>query len=131
MARERGIVRTRDLTAVGVPRCYPSTMCQECLLVKVCYGLYRSTELEAAVCDLGSDRWAGRRIADIWHRRCSLICLSPLDNCRDHPLRCRNRSRSCVLWTSIKETFHESTQRQVFLGHCRGERHRSGEAFLQ
>ncbi|MBL3684441.1 hypothetical protein F2981_14375 [Sinorhizobium meliloti] len=57
LARERGIVRTRDLTAVGVPRCYPSTMCQECLLVKVCYGLYRATELEAAVCDLGSDRW--------------------------------------------------------------------------
>jgi hypothetical protein len=41
LALERGIVRTRDLTAIGVPRCYLAKMCAEGLLEKVGYGRYR------------------------------------------------------------------------------------------
>jgi len=35
LAQERGVVRTRDLTDIGVPRCYLARMCDEGLLVKV------------------------------------------------------------------------------------------------
>ncbi|ESW77998.1 hypothetical protein X770_32585 [Mesorhizobium sp. LSJC269B00] len=42
LAQERGEVRTRDLTDVGIPRCYLSRMCEEGLLVKVGYGRYRA-----------------------------------------------------------------------------------------
>ena len=38
LATERGIVRTRDLTDIGVPRCYLARMCEEGLLIKVGYG---------------------------------------------------------------------------------------------
>lgn len=48
LAIERGLVRTRDLTNIGVPRCYLARMCQEGLLVKVGYGLYRAANREAA-----------------------------------------------------------------------------------
>ena len=48
LARERGIVRTRDITDIGVPRCYLARMCDEGLLVKVGYGLYRAAECNAA-----------------------------------------------------------------------------------
>ncbi len=48
LAVERGTVRTRDLTRIGVPRCYLTRMCDEGLLIKVGYGLYRATHREAA-----------------------------------------------------------------------------------
>ncbi len=34
LARERGEVRAAELTAIGIPRCYLSRMCDEGLLVK-------------------------------------------------------------------------------------------------
>ncbi|RJT28308.1 hypothetical protein D3227_34545 [Mesorhizobium waimense] len=40
LAQERGEVRTRDLTDIGIPRCYLSRMCEEGLLVKVGHGWY-------------------------------------------------------------------------------------------
>ncbi|HTH29638.1 MAG TPA: type IV toxin-antitoxin system AbiEi family antitoxin domain-containing protein [Sphingobium sp.] len=48
LARERGKVRTAELTAAGVPRCYLARMCKEGLLIKVRYGLYRAADLKAA-----------------------------------------------------------------------------------
>ena len=42
LARERGEVRTKDLTSIGIPRYYLSSMCNEGLLVKVGYGRYRA-----------------------------------------------------------------------------------------
>ncbi len=48
LAVERGTVRTRDLTDIGVPRCYLGRMCKEGLLIKLDYGLYRAAEREAA-----------------------------------------------------------------------------------
>ncbi|MGE0008582.1 MAG: type IV toxin-antitoxin system AbiEi family antitoxin domain-containing protein [Parvibaculaceae bacterium] len=48
LAQERGVVRTRDLTDIGVPRCYLARMCDEGLLVKVGYGLYRAAARAAA-----------------------------------------------------------------------------------
>jgi site-specific DNA recombinase len=47
LARDRGDVRTFELTAIGVPRCYLSLMCEEGLLVKVGYGRYRAAVLNA------------------------------------------------------------------------------------
>jgi hypothetical protein len=47
LANERGVVRTRDLTDTGVPRCYLARMCEEGLLIKVGYGLYRAPDREA------------------------------------------------------------------------------------
>ena len=41
LVRERGEVRTKDLTDVGIPRCYLSRMCDEGLLLKVSHGRYR------------------------------------------------------------------------------------------
>jgi hypothetical protein len=41
-------VRTRDLTEVGIPRCYLSRMCKEELLVKVGYGRYRAVVSKVA-----------------------------------------------------------------------------------
>ena len=41
LVRERGEVRTKDLTDVGIPRCYLSRMCDEGLLLKVGHGRYR------------------------------------------------------------------------------------------
>jgi len=48
LARERGEVRTRDLSDIGVPRCYLTRMCDEGLLIKVGYGRYRVAKPEAA-----------------------------------------------------------------------------------
>lgn len=42
LARERGEVRTKDLTDMGVHRCYLTKMCEEGLLIKVAYGRYRA-----------------------------------------------------------------------------------------
>lgn len=42
LAQKRGEVRTKDLTAIGIPRCYLSPMCNEGLLVKVGHGRYRA-----------------------------------------------------------------------------------------
>ncbi len=47
-ARERGLVRTRDLAAIGIPRCYLAQMCDEGLLVKIAHGLYQAGTDEAA-----------------------------------------------------------------------------------
>jgi hypothetical protein len=46
LARERATVRTCDLTAIGIPRHYLAWMCQEGLLVKVNYGVYRAADRE-------------------------------------------------------------------------------------
>jgi hypothetical protein len=48
LAREKGVVTTRELQAIGVHRCYLSPMCRDGLLVRVGHGLYRavSDELE-------------------------------------------------------------------------------------
>ncbi|MER2536057.1 MAG: type IV toxin-antitoxin system AbiEi family antitoxin domain-containing protein [Rhizobiaceae bacterium] len=48
LADERGLVRTRDLTDIGVPRCYLARMCEEGLLVKVGYGQYLAADRQAA-----------------------------------------------------------------------------------
>lgn len=45
---ERGTVRTRELTEIGVPRCYLARMCDEGLLEKVSYGIYRAAARKAA-----------------------------------------------------------------------------------
>jgi hypothetical protein len=37
-----GVVRTNELTEIGVPRWYLTRMCDEGLLVKVGYGRYRA-----------------------------------------------------------------------------------------
>ncbi|MDE2198555.1 MAG: type IV toxin-antitoxin system AbiEi family antitoxin domain-containing protein [Rhodospirillales bacterium] len=48
LALKRGTVRTRELTDIGVPRCYLARMCDEGLIIKVGYGLYRAVAREAA-----------------------------------------------------------------------------------
>jgi len=48
LALEKGEVRTKDLTDIGVPRCYLARMCEERLLVKVGYGRYRAAVPKAA-----------------------------------------------------------------------------------
>lgn len=48
LARERGEVRTAELTAIGIPRCYLARMCDEGLLIKVGYGAYRAAKRDAA-----------------------------------------------------------------------------------
>ena len=48
LAQKRGVARTRDLTNIGIPRCYLTRMCAEGLLIKVGYGLYRATDRKAA-----------------------------------------------------------------------------------
>lgn len=48
LAREHGEVRTAELSAIGIPRCYLSRMCDEGLLVKIGYGCYRAATLKAA-----------------------------------------------------------------------------------
>ena len=48
LARERATVRTADFTAIGIPRHYLTWMCEEGLLVKVGYGVYRAAAREAA-----------------------------------------------------------------------------------
>ncbi|MGZ9111036.1 MAG: hypothetical protein ACXW3X_08145 [Rhodoplanes sp.] len=42
-------MRTRELTAIGIPRCYLTRMCEEeGLLEKVSYGRYRATKRKVA-----------------------------------------------------------------------------------
>jgi hypothetical protein len=48
LAQERGVVRTSDLSDIGIPRCYLTRMCDEGLLIKVGYGLYHAAECKAA-----------------------------------------------------------------------------------
>ncbi len=48
LAQNKGVVRTSELTAVGVPRYYLTRMCAEGLLVKVGYGRYHAADLKAA-----------------------------------------------------------------------------------
>lgn len=48
LVRNRGEMRTAELTAIGIPRCYLTRMCEEGLLVKVGYGRYRAADLKAA-----------------------------------------------------------------------------------
>jgi hypothetical protein len=48
LVQERGIVRTRELTDIGVPRCYLTRMCEEGLLIKVGYGRYKGARCEVA-----------------------------------------------------------------------------------
>lgn len=48
LAAERGVVRTRELTDIGVPRCYSARMCEEGLLVKIGDGVYRAANRQAA-----------------------------------------------------------------------------------
>ncbi|MCH8684408.1 type IV toxin-antitoxin system AbiEi family antitoxin domain-containing protein [Pedomonas mirosovicensis] len=48
LAQEKGEVRTRDLTEIGVHRCYLAQMIEEGLLVKVGYGRYRASVPNAA-----------------------------------------------------------------------------------
>ncbi|WP_323011052.1 type IV toxin-antitoxin system AbiEi family antitoxin domain-containing protein [Paracoccus sp. (in: a-proteobacteria)] len=48
LAKERGLVRTRDLTEIRIPRCYLARMCDEGLLIKVGYGVYQAADRKAA-----------------------------------------------------------------------------------
>jgi hypothetical protein len=48
LALEKGEVRTKDLTDIGVPRCYLARICEEGLLLKVGYGRYRAAVPKAA-----------------------------------------------------------------------------------
>jgi hypothetical protein len=47
-ASKRATVKTCDFTAIGIPRHYLAWMCEEGLLVKVGYGIYRAADREAA-----------------------------------------------------------------------------------
>lgn len=42
LARQNGIVRSKELGAIGVPRCYLARMCDEGLIEKVGDDLYRA-----------------------------------------------------------------------------------------
>jgi hypothetical protein len=48
LVQERGIVRTRELTEIGVPCCYLNRMCEEGLLTKVGYGRYMAARCKVA-----------------------------------------------------------------------------------
>lgn len=48
LALEKGEVRTKDLTDIGVHRCYLARMVDEGLLAKVGYGRYRPAVPKAA-----------------------------------------------------------------------------------
>ena len=43
-ARQRTIARTRDFTALGIPRSYLALMCAEGLLIRIGHGRYRAAE---------------------------------------------------------------------------------------
>jgi len=58
LARQRGEVRTKELTHIGIPRCYLRRMCDEGLLVKVGYGRYRAAD-EKAAWRIGVTRFRG------------------------------------------------------------------------
>jgi putative AbiEi antitoxin of type IV toxin-antitoxin system len=42
LARERGVVRTRELTTIGISRCYLTRMCEQGLLEKVSAWAFRA-----------------------------------------------------------------------------------------
>ena len=48
LALEKGEVKTKDLTDIGVHRCYLARMCDEGLLVRVGHGRYRAAVAKAA-----------------------------------------------------------------------------------
>jgi len=48
LARKKGEVRTKELTDIGIPRCYLTRMCDEGILVKIGYGRYRAVDDKAA-----------------------------------------------------------------------------------
>jgi hypothetical protein len=48
LARQKGEVRAKDLTGIGVPRCHLTRMCDEGLLIRIGYGRYRAADDEAA-----------------------------------------------------------------------------------
>ena len=109
-ALERGEVRTRDLTDAGIPRCYPSRMCEEGLLAKFGQGRYRAVIPKAA------------RIVALWPTA-------------DGPL-CRRQPREADLRRA--SAFRHSTQRagtnkrggaeNPHLAEIAGERIREAEA---
>ena len=41
LAKEKATVRTKEFTAIGVRRCYLARMCEEGLLEKVSFRVYR------------------------------------------------------------------------------------------
>jgi hypothetical protein len=49
LAVEMGVVQTKDLTDIGIPRCYLARMCNEGLLIKVGYGRYRAAVPEGGL----------------------------------------------------------------------------------
>jgi hypothetical protein len=48
LALEMGVIRTKELTDIGIPRCYLARMCVEGLLAKVGCGRYRAAVPKAA-----------------------------------------------------------------------------------
>ncbi|BCG94112.1 hypothetical protein MesoLj131a_29760 [Mesorhizobium sp. 131-2-1] len=54
-------MRTREMTEIGIPRCYLARMCDEGLLSKVGYGLYRATDREVVSSDFGQAEVCGER----------------------------------------------------------------------
>ena len=58
--RKKGEVRTKDLTGIGIPRCYLARMCDEGLLVKIGYGAtgQRTTRRHRSVRDPQGDHFA-------------------------------------------------------------------------
>ena len=48
LAVDNGVVRTKELTEIGIPRCHLARMCDEGLLIKVGYGRYRAAVPKAA-----------------------------------------------------------------------------------
>ena len=49
LALEMGVVRTKDLTDIGVPCCYLARICNEGLLFKLGCGRYRATVLKSSL----------------------------------------------------------------------------------
>jgi hypothetical protein len=48
LARQKGEVRTKDFTGIGILRCYLARMCDEGILVKIGNGRYRAADDKAA-----------------------------------------------------------------------------------
>ena len=44
LVTRQGEVTTKELSAIGIPRCYLAKMCEEGLIVKVAYGRYRAAD---------------------------------------------------------------------------------------
>lgn len=42
LVQDNGMIRTRELEAIGIPRQYPTMMCKEGLLERVGHGIYRA-----------------------------------------------------------------------------------------